>query len=98
MLNNFGLLVGLLPSIIINRFYTMIHIKIDEEFVEALKEFKNVLDKKISDETSSGIQDTEDDFVGFECPNEFIVGYGMDFAGLYRGLLFIGVLKPEAYV
>lgn len=37
------------------------------------------------------------DFVGMDCPNAFIVGYGMDFAGHYRGLPFIGVLKPEAY-
>eukprot|EP00924_Labyrinthula_sp_SR-Ha-C_P012944 augustus_masked-scaffold_12-processed-gene-4.2-mRNA-1 protein AED:0.04 eAED:0.04 QI:0/-1/0/1/-1/1/1/0/243 len=37
------------------------------------------------------------DFSGFECPNEFVVGYGMDFAGEYRGMPFIGVLKPEAY-
>lgn len=37
------------------------------------------------------------DFAGFVCPNEFVVGYGMDYAGHYRGLPFIGVLKPEAY-
>ena len=37
------------------------------------------------------------DFGGFDCPNEFVVGYGMDFAGHYRGLPFIGVLRPEAY-
>lgn len=37
------------------------------------------------------------DYAGFDCPNEFVVGYGMDFAGHYRCLPFIGVLKPEAY-
>ncbi|XP_057735675.1 uncharacterized protein LOC130951082 [Arachis stenosperma] len=34
---------------------------------------------------------------GFECPDYFVVGYGMDFAELYRNLPYIGVLKPEHY-
>lgn len=37
------------------------------------------------------------DYVGFACPNEFVVGYGLDYAGLYRNLPYIGVLKPEVY-
>ena len=37
------------------------------------------------------------DYVGFECPDEFVIGYGMDFAEHYRTLPFIGVLKPEAH-
>lgn len=36
-------------------------------------------------------------YVGFECPDEFIVGYGMDYAERYRNLPCIGVLKPEVY-
>ncbi|KAF5467692.1 hypothetical protein F2P56_011923 [Juglans regia] len=34
---------------------------------------------------------------GFECPDYFVVGYGMDFAELYRNLPYVGVLKPECY-
>ncbi|MBC1575406.1 hypoxanthine phosphoribosyltransferase [Listeria booriae] len=37
------------------------------------------------------------DYVGFVVPNEFVVGYGLDFAERYRNLPYIGVLKPEIY-
>lgn len=36
-------------------------------------------------------------YVGFTIPNEFVVGYGLDYAERYRNLPFIGVLKPELY-
>jgi hypoxanthine phosphoribosyltransferase len=36
-------------------------------------------------------------YVGFDIPNEFVVGYGLDYAERYRNLPFIGTLKPEAY-
>lgn len=37
------------------------------------------------------------EYVGFTIPNEFVVGYGLDFDEHYRNLPYIGVLKPEAY-
>lgn len=37
------------------------------------------------------------DYVGFKIPDEFVVGYGLDYAGDYRNLPFIGVLKPSVY-
>jgi len=37
------------------------------------------------------------EFVGFQVPDEFVVGYGLDFAEKYRNLPFVGVLKPEVY-
>ncbi len=37
------------------------------------------------------------DYVGFTIPNEFVVGYGLDFNEHYRNLPYIGVLKPELY-
>ena len=37
------------------------------------------------------------DYTGFVIPNEFVVGYGLDFNEHYRNLPFVGVLKPELY-
>lgn len=37
------------------------------------------------------------EFVGFDIEDEFVVGYGLDYDGLYRNLPYIGVLKPELY-
>ncbi len=37
------------------------------------------------------------DYVGFNIPNEFVVGYGLDYGELYRNLPYIGVLKAETY-
>jgi hypoxanthine phosphoribosyltransferase len=37
------------------------------------------------------------DYIGFDIPNEFVVGYGLDFNEIYRNLPFIGVLKVELY-
>lgn len=46
-----------------------------------------------------GIQQVELDlrYVGFDIPNEFVVGYGLDFAERYRNLPYIATLKPAAY-
>lgn len=38
------------------------------------------------------------DYVGFDIPNEFVIGYGLDYNETYRNLPFIGVLKPEKYL
>lgn len=36
-------------------------------------------------------------YVGFEIPDEFVVGYGLDYNEFYRNLPYVGVLKPEVY-
>jgi len=42
-------------------------------------------------------EEMEADFVGFEIENEFVIGYGLDFAEHYRNLPFVGVLKREVF-
>ena len=41
--------------------------------------------------------DIKADYIGFECEDEFVVGYGLDYAEKYRNLPYIGVLKPRVY-
>lgn len=41
--------------------------------------------------------DIEPDYLGFEVPDEFVVGYGLDYDENYRNLPYVGVLKPEVY-
>jgi len=41
--------------------------------------------------------EVELDYVGFEVPDEFVVGYGLDLAQRYRNLPYVAVLKPEVY-
>ncbi|MGN8648245.1 hypoxanthine phosphoribosyltransferase [Gracilibacillus sp. HCP3S3_G5_1] len=41
--------------------------------------------------------DIKADMVGFEVPNEFVVGYGLDYQEKYRNLPYIGILMPEIY-
>ncbi|WP_054025826.1 hypoxanthine phosphoribosyltransferase [Bacillus sp. FJAT-28004] len=41
--------------------------------------------------------DLEADYKGFTLPDEFVVGYGLDYAEQYRNLPYIGILKPQVY-
>lgn len=38
------------------------------------------------------------DYNGYDIPDEFVVGYGLDFGEIYRNLPYVAVLKPEAYL
>ncbi len=49
------------------------------------------------DKPSRREADIEVDFRGFEVADEFVVGYGLDYAGSYRNLPYIGILKREIY-
>ena len=49
------------------------------------------------DKPERRVADIKPDYVGFTCPNEFLVGYGLDYAEKYRNLPYIGILKREIY-
>ena len=49
------------------------------------------------DKPSRRVVDFIPDYCGKTIPDEFVVGYGLDFAENYRALPFIGILKPEVY-
>ncbi|WP_374719651.1 hypoxanthine phosphoribosyltransferase [Parageobacillus toebii] len=49
------------------------------------------------DKPSGRKADIQADYAGFIVPDEFVVGYGLDYCEKYRNLPFIGVLKPEVY-
>jgi hypoxanthine phosphoribosyltransferase len=49
------------------------------------------------DKPARRVEDMRADYVGFEIPDLFVVGYGLDYAERYRNLPFVGVLKPEMY-
>lgn len=49
------------------------------------------------DKPSRRVVDIDVKYVGFEVPDEFVVGYGLDFNYKYRQYPFVGVLKPEYY-
>lgn len=71
-----------------------------------LKEVKQLLYNKgaadvkivsLLDKPDRRVIEIEADYVGFEIPNEFVVGYGLDYNQKYRNLPYIGVLKPSVY-
>lgn len=49
------------------------------------------------DKPSRRKADIKADYFGFDIPDEFVVGYGLDYDEKYRNLSYIGVLKPEVY-
>ncbi|PWV96008.1 hypoxanthine phosphoribosyltransferase [Paenibacillus cellulosilyticus] len=58
---------------------------------------KSVTVVTLFDKPARRTVELEADYKGFSLPDEFIVGYGLDFAEHYRNLPFVGILKPEVY-
>ena len=85
------------------------HVLIVEDIVDSgntLYLLKNELSKRnpamikicaLLDKPARRTADIKADYVGFVCADEFVVGYGLDFAERYRNLPYIGVLKPRVY-
>jgi hypoxanthine phosphoribosyltransferase len=49
------------------------------------------------DKPARRLVDIPVDYVGFTIPDQFVVGYGLDYGEFYRNLRFVGVLRPEVY-
>lgn len=49
------------------------------------------------DKPETRVVDFHGDYYGFKAPDEFLVGYGLDYNGLYRNLPYVGILKHEVY-
>jgi hypoxanthine phosphoribosyltransferase len=49
------------------------------------------------DKPARRVEKVRADYVGFQIPELFVVGYGLDYAERYRNLPFVGVLQPEMY-
>lgn len=85
------------------------HLLIVEDIIDSgltLKYLKEMLETRkpasiklctLLDKPARRQENVDVDYVGFEMPDEFIVGYGIDYAEHYRNLPYIGILKPEVY-
>src|SRR6186713_1552214 len=49
------------------------------------------------DKPARRLVDIPVDYTGFTIPDQFVVGYGLDYGEIYRNLRFVGVLRPEVY-
>jgi len=66
------------------------------EKLEALKP-RRIKTCVLLNKAARRVEKVEADYVGFEIPDFFVVGYGLDFAERYRNLPFVGVLHPDVY-
>ncbi|MBO0428270.1 hypoxanthine phosphoribosyltransferase [Vagococcus fluvialis] len=85
------------------------HILIVEDIIDSGRTLKYLVDllkhrKAASvkivtmlDKPEGRVVEMDADYIGFEVPNEFVVGYGLDYAEDYRNMPYIGILKPEIY-
>ena len=58
---------------------------------------KSVRTCTLLDKPSRRKVDFTPDYCGCEIPDEFVIGYGLDYAEKYRALPYVGILKPEVY-
>lgn len=62
-----------------------------------LKGASSVKTCTLLDKPSRRVVDFTPDYTGIEIPDEFVVGYGLDYSEMYRALPYIGILKPSVY-
>ena len=108
-LNEVTYVVGLLKDKDLDCSVQGLSILLVEDIVDTgrtLKEVKRTLMNKgakdvkvvsLLDKPDRRVVDIEAEYVGFAIPNEFVIGYGLDYDQKYRNLPYIGVLKREIY-
>ncbi len=86
------------------------HVIIVEDIVDSGNTMRYILDSlsarnpaslklcSLLDKPSRRKVEVNIDYLGFEIEDEFVVGYGLDYASRYRNLPYIGILKPEVYM
>ena len=103
---SFILFIGII--IIYNKFTSNINYKNRKEWKknrektggfisEIVRGAKDVKIVALLDKPEGRQVDIEADYVGFTIPNEFVVGYGLDYDQKYRNLPYVGVLSPSVY-
>ena len=65
--------------------------------IDLLRGAKSVKVCTLLDKPEGRQVEVKADYVGFNVPNEFLVGYGLDYQGYYRNLPYVGILKPAVY-
>ena len=66
------------------------------EYLES-REVASVACASLVDKPETRVVDVQAEYIGIESPNEFLVGFGLDYDEKYRNLPYIGVLKEEIY-
>lgn len=79
---------------IIDTGYTLTYLKDNLESRGA----KSVKIASLLNKEDRRVTEIHGDYIGFEIPDEFVVGYGLDFKQKYRNLPYVGTLKPEVYM
>lgn len=70
------------------------------QFMKDLLEARGAKSVKVAsllDKKDGRVVEAHVDYVGFDVPKAFVVGYGLDYKQLYRNLPYVGVLKPSVY-
>lgn len=86
------------------------HVIIVEDIIDTgrtLKVVKGILENRnpkslkimsLLDKKEGRVVEINGDYIGFDVPDEFVVGYGLDYNELYRNLKYVGILKEECYM
>ncbi len=72
---------------------TGLTMKFFRKYLTSLHEIRTLKLMTLLDKPEARTENVYVDYIGFEVGNEFLIGYGLDYAGYYRNLPFIGVLK-----